>query len=330
MRCSQPSNVPGLCTRPASGTPGRRSPGSGPRRRRGCRTAGRPAGRRGRRARARPRPRWAEPTPGAWRSLDRHASHLVVAWRDHVRALCPTTSQPGQPVRQLNASAAAHVPAGASAGPRGPYVSWRRAPLHRRGRPRSPAPSPSSASTGWRMHGAAGPAADARGTRASSPGQTVTAAGHRRRRGAAAVGATCSARPACRSTTRATSPSSRARRPRPPPASTCSSARRACTAGRGSRAPARSTPRTRRCAGSPTSPGCPPSAGGAFVQGGTIGNLSALVAAREAALHAPRPRARRAGRSASPSETHSSVKHALRGRHGRRRRRGARATSAAA
>ena len=30
--------------------------------------------------------------------------------------------------------------------------------------------------------------------------------------------------------------------------------------------------------------GLPPTAGGAFVQGGTIGNLSALVAAREAAL----------------------------------------------
>ena len=31
--------------------------------------------------------------------------------------------------------------------------------------------------------------------------------------------------------------------------------------------------------------GLPESAGGTFVQGGTVGNLSALVAAREAALH---------------------------------------------
>jgi len=57
--------------------------------------------------------------------------------------------------------------------------------------------------------------------------------------------------------------------------------------------------------------GLPAEAGGAFVQGGTIGNLSALVAAREAALH------RRGGRPARwavcvTEETHSSVKHALR------------------
>jgi glutamate/tyrosine decarboxylase-like PLP-dependent enzyme len=57
--------------------------------------------------------------------------------------------------------------------------------------------------------------------------------------------------------------------------------------------------------------GLPPGAGGAFVQGGTIGNLSALVAAREAALE---HRARRPGRWAVcvTDETHSSVKHALR------------------
>jgi L-2,4-diaminobutyrate decarboxylase len=57
--------------------------------------------------------------------------------------------------------------------------------------------------------------------------------------------------------------------------------------------------------------GLPPESGGAFVQGGTIGNLSALVAARESARH------RRGGRPARwavciTEETHSSVKHALR------------------
>ena len=39
-----------------------------------------------------------------------------------------------------------------------------------------------------------------------------------------------------------------------------------------------SSPRTRRCAGSPTWPGSPPTAGGVFVSGGTAGNLSALIA----------------------------------------------------
>jgi L-2,4-diaminobutyrate decarboxylase len=56
--------------------------------------------------------------------------------------------------------------------------------------------------------------------------------------------------------------------------------------------------------------GLPATSGGAFVQGGTIGNLSALVAARESAQH------RRGGRPARwavciSDETHSSVKHAL-------------------
>jgi L-2,4-diaminobutyrate decarboxylase len=57
--------------------------------------------------------------------------------------------------------------------------------------------------------------------------------------------------------------------------------------------------------------GLPASAGGVFVQGGTIGNLSALVAAREAALD---ERGRRPARWAVcvTAETHSSVKHALR------------------
>jgi glutamate/tyrosine decarboxylase-like PLP-dependent enzyme len=57
--------------------------------------------------------------------------------------------------------------------------------------------------------------------------------------------------------------------------------------------------------------GLPAQSGGAFVQGGTIGNLSALVAARESARHA------RGGRPdrwvvCITEETHSSVKHALR------------------
>jgi L-2,4-diaminobutyrate decarboxylase len=57
--------------------------------------------------------------------------------------------------------------------------------------------------------------------------------------------------------------------------------------------------------------GLPAGAGGVFVQGGTIGNLSALVAAREAARHV---RGRPPGRWAVcvTEETHSSVKHALR------------------
>src|SRR4051812_46148325 len=56
--------------------------------------------------------------------------------------------------------------------------------------------------------------------------------------------------------------------------------------------------------------GLPAGAGGVFVQGGSGGNLSALVAARE--------HARRSGRTPPrwsvcvTSETHSSVKHALR------------------
>jgi L-2,4-diaminobutyrate decarboxylase len=57
--------------------------------------------------------------------------------------------------------------------------------------------------------------------------------------------------------------------------------------------------------------GLPEGAGGVFVQGGTVGNLSALVAARETALH------RRSGLRPAlwsvvvTGETHSSVKHAL-------------------
>ncbi len=58
--------------------------------------------------------------------------------------------------------------------------------------------------------------------------------------------------------------------------------------------------------------GLPPESGGAFVQGGTIGNLSALVAAREAALHARNGERPRRWAVCITGETHSSVKHALR------------------
>ncbi|MDT4934332.1 MAG: L-2,4-diaminobutyrate decarboxylase [Pseudonocardiales bacterium] len=58
--------------------------------------------------------------------------------------------------------------------------------------------------------------------------------------------------------------------------------------------------------------GLPPDAGGAFVQGGTIGNLSALVAAREAALHSRSGVRPERWSVCVTEETHSSVKHALR------------------
>jgi len=56
--------------------------------------------------------------------------------------------------------------------------------------------------------------------------------------------------------------------------------------------------------------GFPADAGGVFVQGGTIGNLSALVAARSAALHYRGSRPERWAVLLT-DETHSSVKHAL-------------------
>jgi len=56
--------------------------------------------------------------------------------------------------------------------------------------------------------------------------------------------------------------------------------------------------------------GLPPEAGGTFVQGGTVGNLSALVAARESALHRRGHRPERWVVCVS-AETHSSVKHAV-------------------
>ncbi len=57
--------------------------------------------------------------------------------------------------------------------------------------------------------------------------------------------------------------------------------------------------------------GLPDEAGGAFVQGGTVGNLSALVAAREVALHRRGHRPHRWAVCVT-AETHSSVKHAVR------------------
>ncbi|MEO9138403.1 MAG: pyridoxal-dependent decarboxylase, partial [Jatrophihabitans sp.] len=57
--------------------------------------------------------------------------------------------------------------------------------------------------------------------------------------------------------------------------------------------------------------GLPPESGGAFVQGGTIGNLSALVAARESALRQRGERPRRWAVCVT-EQTHSSVEHALR------------------
>lgn len=56
--------------------------------------------------------------------------------------------------------------------------------------------------------------------------------------------------------------------------------------------------------------GLPPESGGAFVQGGTIGNLSALVAAREAALRS-RPERPQRWAVCVTEEAHSSVKHGL-------------------
>ena len=84
----------------------------------------------------------------------------------------------------------------------------------------------------------------------------------------------------------------------------------------------RCTPRTRRCAGSPTSSGLPAEARGVFVPGGTIGNLSALVAARHTARSTRRRRV-----SGPPVARGGHPRRALLDpvgvrRHGRRVRRG--------
>ena len=84
-------------------------------------------------------------------------------------------------------------------------------------------------------------------------------------------------------TARGSSGSSRRPRPRPACCSTCSCPAPRSRASRGSRRPARSRPRTPCCGSSPTRPGCPQSAGGCFVSGGSAGNLSTLAVARETA-----------------------------------------------
>ena len=76
--------------------------------------------------------------------------------------------------------------------------------------------------------------------------------------------------------------------------SSCCSAPARSTPAPGSRARAPCTPRTRRCAGSPTSPGCPRAPAAASSRAARNGNLSALHAAREHARH----RARRRGAAA--------------------------------
>ncbi|HEV7203859.1 MAG TPA: pyridoxal-dependent decarboxylase [Jatrophihabitans sp.] len=58
--------------------------------------------------------------------------------------------------------------------------------------------------------------------------------------------------------------------------------------------------------------GLPHESGGAFVQGGTIGNLSALVAARESALHKRGGKRPRRWSVCITEESHSSIKHAVR------------------
>ena len=130
----------------------------------------------------------------------------------------------------------------------------------------------------------------------------MTDGGPGRARGAAASSTRCSPTRACRSTTRATWRSSRRARPSPRRCSTWSSAPRRSTAAAGWRARVRCTPRTRRCAGSPTWPACPSRPAAASSPGGTIGNLSALVAARYTYL-AERGGERPAAAGASPPPT---------------------------
>ncbi len=169
--------------------------------------------------------------------------------------------------------------------------------------------SSSTASNGSRAGSPARPPADAAGAgRAGRPDrQRRTASDATRPCG---CGPTCSARPACRSITAATCRSSRTR----PTKAACYFDMLVAASNvysgswlEGSGAVYAENQALRWIA---DLAGLPAEAGGTFVQGGTVGNLSALVAAREAALER---RGRRPARWAVcvTEETHSSVKHAL-------------------
>ena len=98
-------------------------------------------------------------------------------------------------------------------------------------------------------------------------------------------------------------------------------ARRPSTAARGSRAPAPSTPRTRRCGGSPTSSGCPPAPAASSSRAARTATCPrwwrrGTRRAQRAASGDRRPRWRVAARG----EAHSSITHGRPG-HGRRRAR---------
>ncbi len=113
--------------------------------------------------------------------------------------------------------------------------------------------------------------------------------------------------PASRSTTRASCRSSRPRRPRPPCCSTSSSARRRSTPGRGSRAPARCTPRTRRCAGWPTWPGCRPRPAACSCRAARSATCRRSSRRAHAARSAGGGRPPRPLKVAATDEAHSSV-----------------------
>ena len=141
-----------------------------------------------------------------------------------------------------------------------------------RGGPAQPRPRPAGRAAGRRRSCATRP-----GSRSTPPGSARPAR--------STSSPTSWRRPACPPTIRATCPSSPAPRPRRPLRSTSSSAPRRSTAARGWRARAPSTPRTRRCAGSPTSPDCPRRPAACSCPAARSGNLSALVAARHTARH---------------------------------------------
>ena len=147
---------------------------------------------------------------------------------------------------------------------------------------------------------------------ARAAGPTVTSGGIGGQEALRIWGGMCSRPPASRPITRSTSRSFPRRPPRPRPPSTSWCRRAQCTGARGSRAPARCSPRTRRCAWLAAEFGLPAEAGGVFVQGGTLGNLSALVAAREHARagHAEPLPAR--WKIVCSAEAHSSIASAAR------------------